>query len=289
MYDDDGRNFNWRTFMMPFVEQGPTYDLFVANGMYVPANNGSGPNIAPPPLAANQNIDTYNTTGPPPVCHDIDGGSAGPIRTAAQTVIPMWICPSDGLPRFDDNRYGKSNYCASIGPSDDLPTTSSVQIGTIFGCAQWKGSTQQGAFTYSNDNDTNWATRLADMFDGTSNTIMFGEVTNGNVNRSNQVNSGQFPIWASGNNGAGCSGMNGGAGVFRFVDRYYPINSQITNPTAGAGDQPLPADACFGSKHPGGSQFAMGDGSVRFVAETVDVLTYRAAGTRGGGESLQLP
>ena len=43
------------------------------------------------------------------------------------------------------------------------------------------------------------------------------------------------------------------------------------------------------SRHSGGVQAAMGDGSVRFVAETVDLATYRAAGSRGGGESLQLP
>jgi prepilin-type N-terminal cleavage/methylation domain-containing protein len=288
MYDDDGANFNWRTFIMPFIEQGPTFDQFVANGLYVPANNGSGPNIAPPPLAANTNIDTYTQTGPPLVCHQINQTS-GQIPTIARTVIGVWICPSDGLPRFDNDGNGKANYCANIGPSDDVPTLASVQLTNLWNCASWKGSSQQGAFTYSNENNTNWATRLADMFDGTSNTLMIGEVTNGNTNRANQVTGGQFPIWAAGNNNGGCNGMNAGASTFRFVDRFYPINSQITNITAGANDTPLPADACFGSKHPGGSQFVMGDGSVRFVSETVDLLTYRAAGTRGGGESLQLP
>jgi prepilin-type N-terminal cleavage/methylation domain-containing protein len=287
MYDDDGCNFNWRSFMMPFIEQGPTYDQFVANGMYIPANNGSGPNVHTV-FPGNANIDAYHQTGPPPVCHQVNQDS-GNIPNLMKVVIPVWICPSDGLPRFDDNGYGKANYCANIGPSDTDATASSTQLTNLWNCASWKGSSQQGAFTYSNENNTNWATRLADMFDGTSNTLMIGEVTNGNVNRSNQINSGQFPLWAGGNNNAGCDGMRDGAGTFRFVDRFYPINSQITNPTAGSGDTPLPADACFGSKHPGGSQFVMGDGSVRFVSETVDPFTYRAAGTRGGGESLQLP
>lgn len=33
----------------------------------------------------------------------------------------------------------------------------------------------------------------------------------------------------------------------------------------------------------------MGDGSVRFVPETVDQVVYRAAASRANGESTQLP
>ncbi|MBC8353052.1 MAG: DUF1559 domain-containing protein [Planctomycetes bacterium] len=36
----------------------------------------------------------------------------------------------------------------------------------------------------------------------------------------------------------------------------------------------------FGSQHPGGAQFAVGDGSVRFCAETIDVITYMQLGHR---------
>lgn len=40
------------------------------------------------------------------------------------------------------------------------------------------------------------------------------------------------------------------------------------------------------SYHPGGIQFMLGDGSVRFASETVDAATWRAVGSRTGGESL---
>ncbi|MEZ6091852.1 MAG: DUF1559 domain-containing protein [Pirellulaceae bacterium] len=43
------------------------------------------------------------------------------------------------------------------------------------------------------------------------------------------------------------------------------------------------------SYHPGGAMFGLGDASVRFIAETIDLATYRALSTRAGGESLQLP
>src|SRR4029079_4062833 len=44
----------------------------------------------------------------------------------------------------------------------------------------------------------------------------------------------------------------------------------------------------FRSRHPGGAQFCMVDGSVRYVAESVDNQTYRVACSRNGDESLPL-
>lgn len=44
----------------------------------------------------------------------------------------------------------------------------------------------------------------------------------------------------------------------------------------------------FRSRHPGGAQFCMVDGSVRFVAENIDNQTYRVTCTRFGGEPLSL-
>lgn len=43
------------------------------------------------------------------------------------------------------------------------------------------------------------------------------------------------------------------------------------------------------SRHPGGVNVAMADGSLRFVADDVDPAVWKAAATRAGGESLTLP
>jgi prepilin-type N-terminal cleavage/methylation domain-containing protein/prepilin-type processing-associated H-X9-DG protein len=44
----------------------------------------------------------------------------------------------------------------------------------------------------------------------------------------------------------------------------------------------------FGSSHPGGANFAMGDGSIRFIAKTIDMPTYRKLGHRADGELVEL-
>jgi prepilin-type N-terminal cleavage/methylation domain-containing protein len=45
----------------------------------------------------------------------------------------------------------------------------------------------------------------------------------------------------------------------------------------------------FRSQHPGGLQFAMGDGSVQFVSDTISLAIYRALATRDGREVAALP
>lgn len=43
------------------------------------------------------------------------------------------------------------------------------------------------------------------------------------------------------------------------------------------------------SPHPGGVNHAMADGSVHFISETVDMLTYQGLGSRNGKETARLP
>ena len=45
----------------------------------------------------------------------------------------------------------------------------------------------------------------------------------------------------------------------------------------------------FRSYHPGGAQFVLVDGSVRFVSQSADITVYRALSTRNGNEVAPLP
>jgi prepilin-type processing-associated H-X9-DG protein len=69
----------------------------------------------------------------------------------------------------------------------------------------------------------------------------------------------------------------------------YPPNAK--NPVTGLD---YPPDQwwnryAFTSGHTQGANFAMADGSVRFIANAIDLKTFRAMGTRAGGEVVQLP
>lgn len=259
MYDDDNKNFCWRTWILPYVEQGPLYDNMVAQGLYVPPNMGGSTNTG-------GNIDTISG-------HEVN--QITNLSNLCKTKVAVYTCPSDILPAFDNDGYGKANYCGNQG-------FRAGATGDYDGCAKAasNGSIQSGVLTMTNNNADNFCYNLAALTDGTSNTIMAGEVTeSANVSAAN-TGDGRFPIWAAGNNNGGCNGPANSGAVLRYVDTMYYINMPKNL---------AESNAAFGSKHPNGAQFVLGDASVRFIPQTIDTLVYRAAGTRNGGESLQLP
>jgi hypothetical protein len=69
-----------------------------------------------------------------------------------------------------------------------------------------------------------------------------------------------------------------------------PINSQrrLYNlfPTAFGFTCNMSLDFIFSSWHIGGAQFCLGDGSVRFVNENINLATYRNLGARNDGAAL---
>ncbi len=169
--------------------------------------------------------------------------------------------------------------------------------------------------------DVNTRTRLADITDGTSHTFAIGEGT-GNHPRyrirhyypDTTVARDLFPgqpqlidqSWSAGatstrklrstgflhGSSLGITAVRGG---FQPVwDE--PMNRPLVLPAmdygAGCTNQGMEAGkyatiSGFRSLHPGGCNFLFGDGSVRFVSETVAPATYRALSTMAGGEIVE--
>ena len=59
------------------------------------------------------------------------------------------------------------------------------------------------------------------------------------------------------------------------------INSRLDSSVPGA-----VMEVSFGSYHVGGATFCFADGSVRFLKQSIDLSTYRALGSRAGGETI---
>jgi prepilin-type N-terminal cleavage/methylation domain-containing protein/prepilin-type processing-associated H-X9-DG protein len=109
--------------------------------------------------------------------------------------------------------------------------------------------------------------KISSVTDGTSNTLMIGEDLP-DYNRHSAA------FYANGD----WSSCN------------IPLNNLINVPAEAIDITAWWDQQGFRSRHPGGAQFCLVDGSVRFIAETIGNATYRTACTRDGeelaGESL---
>ena len=122
-------------------------------------------------------------------------------------------------------------------------------------------------------------TKMADILDGTSNTLMLSEIVlvpDSTVNdlRGRYSNSWYGNSWFSALNPPNTS----------IADRvgYQGISTPKAPSTLTTND-PAP-NLSARSYHSGGVNTAFGDGSTRFLRESVNLTTYRAMATRGLGE-----
>lgn len=108
--------------------------------------------------------------------------------------------------------------------------------------------------------------KYADCADGLSNTFFVGEVIKVHTSQSSNR-------WWIGSRHLDS---------LRTTDN--PLNQPVgTGVVYGSGTSAV--NGAFGSYHPGGGNFGFGDGTVRFVSDTIDLAVYRALSTREGGET----
>ena len=216
----------------------------------------------------------------------------------AYQAIPALICPSDNHPgRLALNRanvanveWGVTNY-KGVGGSNwqwgGFPTNAA---GSVWLITKWGNSGDMinagnGIFFPGRLHDTAVAppkavrpasARMGDITDGTSNTLMIGEAV---------------PQWCTHtwwwwhNAVTGTTAIPPNA-LDTTCGNYNAANSKEQNlfncRTYWQGNY------SFFSRHTGGVQFALADGSVRFISDNIDLTVYRNAGTMGGGEVSNL-
>jgi prepilin-type N-terminal cleavage/methylation domain-containing protein/prepilin-type processing-associated H-X9-DG protein len=194
---------------------------------------------------------------------------------AARTLVKVYLCPSDLTPAAAfavPDAFGvpvaqaaPCSYAACVG-GDESDTTGPAGLGVFY---------------------RNSRTRFTDITDGTSTTILVGERAWANAEG----------VWAGAvPNGVclrGRSNPNPGSAAASMpaatlVLGHSHLNNATSDTDSGLDD--------FSSRHPGGSNFLFGDGSVRFVRSipadtltgyTPDGLIFQAMGTRANGEAIQ--
>ena len=207
--------------------------------------------------------------------------------TVVTTVVPAYVCPSDaGSGAVLDDRYGADNpnpaaglwYTGSMGPTQadacplcppDMQTPNASDPKNW--CCQGYNFGTYGGYGYGMGSSVGMFGRYHNpiafhsVIDGLSNTLMLGEA---------------LPRQ--------CIYISAFAANFNVSPTNVPINTPNpdTDPT---GASCWWTSSGFKSMHPGGANFALGDGSATFLSETIDFRLYNNLGTRAGGELAQVP
>ncbi len=233
---------SWLLALLPYVEQRALYDQF----LFV-ENRGGMTRDAP---AANKTL-------------------------LADQVIPTYLCPSSPLEILSRDaispRWCSANYLGIAGAPTPTLTASTTTGNKCI----------QGKYGYVCSNGIlppNLAIRGAEIKDGTSNTMIVGEqsdfCTDASGARVDLRNSWRWGFAM----GAGSRGYPGTSNWTSTIENdchnvttiRYAVNFKTKTNDAG-GQVEYGTNNAIQSAHPGGAFVAMADGSVRFLADSVDV------------------
>ena len=190
---------------------------------------------------------------------------------AIQEHVPIFHCPSDSIPRqyntvvyWSGLLVGTTNYFSVGGANQAYGTFINIGVNGQYE-PFWKGD---GIIYYMNWQNPR---RMANVTDGTSNTLMVGE-----------------RVFNSAMNCAGCwSGEWAWAGSINLTCAI-PLN--YSAPIGNRSPANFwPDQYGFTSRHAGGANFARADGSVGFVSDSIALPVYRALATMNGGEVVNYP
>jgi prepilin-type N-terminal cleavage/methylation domain-containing protein/prepilin-type processing-associated H-X9-DG protein len=195
-------------------------------------------------------------------------------RLGVSQVLPLMLCPSDRSDRVVPD-FGPGNYVMNVGS----------------GAGGGQRSGADGLFI------VDLKLRFAAIIDGTSNTALLSETLLGpggpdpgsaaGVVRDlhyAHLNAGPLTpdLCAAAQLWKGNRAAKWADGEAMVYDHFYPPNPPVWDCMASGGWSFRAAR----SRHPNGANLLLGDGSVRFVANGVDPLTWRGVASRNGGEVL---
>ena len=252
--------WGWMSMILPQLDQGPLYNL-LGNASTIPNFNTAFSAVTP----------------------------ATVTPQTVQTIIRAVRCPSDGGPELtapNNNisfNCGRSNYVGVAGtdPAWINAATGGASVSAL-GTVGTQGNVNgpaavNGAFfvldlsaydpitaaAYGGLFGANSKLGFRNIKDGSTNVIAVGErYTPRSTTITTDAMGDATWVGAADDNGAYGQGMVLG-------EASVPINAFFASST------PQPDTTGFGSLHTGGCHFLMGDGSVRFISNSVNQNTYR--------------
>ena len=165
---------------------------------------------------------------------------------------PVFVCPTDAAESL-------SSVFTSSYP-DAIAATGSYSL-----VAGDRGSSDSTLVKYNNTGVFFYQRKIqnSEIADGLSNTLFVGEAIDGHLAESGSC-------WSF------------GARLCTLRTTENPLNTPLGQGFAWSG-----VNGAFISRHPGGANFAFGDGHVEFLSESINFTTYQELSTRSGGEVVQ--
>ena len=211
------------------------------------------------------------------------------LKENRANIIPSFICPSANIdPMLSDNNPQRGRAVACYGWSLGNQRMNSRggwcvdYPGNVFGSGPSNhGNDARGYRLSGVFGRGSWAAKFRDISDGESQVIAMGEVLPNKMD-------------------------HGRNGWFYHNSLWTATTAPINYPVVGIGDpgfawaqarQPRNPHSCthwknwqtsqgFKSAHKGGAQFVLCDGSVQFLSENIDYITFQRLGDRRDGEPL---
>jgi prepilin-type N-terminal cleavage/methylation domain-containing protein/prepilin-type processing-associated H-X9-DG protein len=279
--------------------------LYAVNGSGPPAVPGTGTPPATqrpsPQVLILPYVEQANKYNQYDLTRDVNSDNAN--AAARQQDISFYVCPSDpSLAVITNTTDGRCNYMASLG-GYPTPTSQDPSLG--------------GGVFFVEFTTTQWVTllnrprrvRILQIKDGTSNTAMWGEIRRGIGGGSATAGPDLQPTmvpWdvvgvpnittptATGPCDQDPATVTGT--IYRYAGNEYYRSFAFTSfythtklPNAPTMDCTDLNGAHIGARsyHSGGVNIAFCDGSVHFIANSIDLTTWRAMGSRAGGEVFQ--
>jgi prepilin-type N-terminal cleavage/methylation domain-containing protein len=193
-----------------------------------------------------------------------DEGWTGNSPFSNNAVLPVLKCPSSVLPERSPNNFPTAHYYGRQGavPFGQFTDTSGLSDQT----ASWGYTSSRGLIVWG-------GSKIAKCTDGTSNTLIEGEMSHYVFNAAGQKDD-RRPSrnwsWAMG----GLSGWRDWAPATCTVTVRYAPNSKVLGQNGlvwSAWDDASGSNCPLTSAHTGGVHGLLADGAVRFVSDNIDL------------------